>query len=76
MKGKRDVGSERNGVKEWRRKRGGRIEENSNKKMRQQKKAGRGGRGTGWMGCKTGEEAEKRRERIRGWRRESNRRRE
>lgn len=36
----------------------------SNKKMRQQKMAGREGGSTGWMGCKTGEESEKRRKRI------------
>lgn len=46
---------------EWRRKRGGRIEGKSHKKMRQQKMAGGGGGADGCDGCKTGEEAEKRR---------------
>lgn len=49
-------------MKEWRRRKGeGRIEGKSNKKMRQQKNCRQGGRRTGWMGSKTGEEAEKRR---------------
>lgn len=56
------MGSEKKSVKEWRRRKGeGRIEGKSNKKMRQQKNCRQGGRRTGWMGSKTGEEAEKRR---------------
>lgn len=51
-KGQKDVGNERNSVKEWRRKRGGRIEGKSNKKMRQQKMAGRGGGGLDEWGVK------------------------
>lgn len=69
--------SEINSVKEWTRKRGGRIEGKGNKKMRQQKMAAMEGGGLDGWGVKQVKK-QKRGERIRGkwsersWRTECN----